>query len=70
MHVIESDDLTVSGKLAGKVSYSESFSRLCGIVYSVCFLLITTSGNLITSRFPEESESIFFLINLIDRLIL
>ena len=69
MHVIESDDLTVSRKLAGKVSYSESFARLCGLVYSVFFLLITISCNLIAIRFPEESVSIFHLINLIDRLI-
>ncbi|MDA8581106.1 hypothetical protein N9K86_03165 [Litoricolaceae bacterium] len=70
MHVIESDDMTVSRKLAGKVSYSESFSRLCGLVYSVCFLLISISGNLIAMRFPEESVSIFNWIDLIDRVII
>ena len=70
MRVIESDDMTVSRKLAGKVSYSESFSRLCGLVYSVCFLLISISGNLIAMRFPEESVSIFNWIDLIDRVII
>ena len=69
MHVIESDDLTISRKLRGKLSYSESFSRFCGLAYLVSFLLITISGNLITIRFPKESGSIFNVINLIDRLI-
>jgi hypothetical protein len=69
MQVIESDDLTISRKLQGKLSYSESFSRLCGLAYSVSFLLLTISGNLITIRFPKESGSIFNVINLIDRLI-
>ncbi|HCL69143.1 MAG TPA: hypothetical protein DIC49_06465 [Gammaproteobacteria bacterium] len=70
MNVIESDDLTFSRKLGGKVSYSESFSNICTLVFLVCFLIITVGGNLIAIRFPEESASIFNLIDLVDRILL
>ena len=70
MNVIESDDLTISRKLGGKVSYSESFSNVCTLVFSVCFLIITVGGNLIVISFPEESASIFNLIDLVDRMVL
>jgi hypothetical protein len=70
MNVIESDDLTISRKLGGKVSYSESFSNICIMVFSVCFLIITVGGNLIAISFPEESASIFNLIDLVDRIVL
>ena len=70
MNVIESDDLTISRKLGGKVSYSESFSNICTLVFSVCFLIITVGGNLIAINFPEESASIFNLIDLVDRMVL
>ena len=70
MNVIESDDLTFSRKLGGKVSYSESFSNICTLVFLVCFLVITVGGNLIAIRFPEESASIFNLIDLVDRILL
>ena len=67
MNVIESDDLTITRKLAGKLTYSESFSMVCNLVYSVCFFFITVGGNLIAINFPEESASIF---NLISRFVL
>ena len=70
MNVIESDDLTFSRKLGGKVSYSESFSNICTLVFLVCFLIITVGGNLIAIRFPEESASIFNLIDLVDHILL
>ena len=70
MNVIESDDLTITRKLAGKLTYSESFSIVCNLVYSVCFLSITVGGNLIAINFPEQSASIFNLIDLITRFVL
>ena len=70
MNVIESDDLTFSRKWGGKVSYSESFSNICTLVFLVCFLIITVGGNLIAIRFPEESASIFNLIDLVDYVLL
>jgi len=70
MNVIESDDLTITRKLAGKLPYSESFSIVCNLVYSVCFLSITVGGNLIAISFREESASIFNLIDLITRFVL
>lgn len=70
MNVIESDDLTFSRKLGGKLSYSESFSNICTLVFLVCFLIITVGGNLIAIRFPEESASIFNLIDLVDHILL
>ena len=70
MNVIESDDLTISRKLGGNVSYSESFSNVCTLAFSVCFLIITIGGNLLAISFPEESASIFELIDLLDRIVL
>ena len=37
MNVIESDDLTISRRLGGRVSYSESFSNICKLVFSAFF---------------------------------
>ncbi len=67
MNVIESDDLTFSRKLGGKASYSESFSNMCKLAFSICFLIITIGGNLMAITFPEESASVFNLINLVKR---
>ena len=58
MNVIESDDLTISRKLGGKVSYSESFSNICTLVFSVCFLIITVGGNLIAIRFQKNQHQV------------
>lgn len=69
MNVIESDDLTISRRLGGKRTYSESFTNSCKLVFSACFLTITIGGNLVAMSFPDESASIFNLIDLVDRFI-
>jgi len=69
MNVIESDDLTISRRLGGRVSYSESFSNICKLVFSAFFLIITIGGNLIAISFPDGSASIFNLIDLVDHFI-
>jgi hypothetical protein len=70
MNVIESDEMTITRKLRGKVTYSESFSIVCTLIYTICFFLISIGGNVIVITYPEESASIFDLIDLIGRLTL
>ncbi|MEC8308671.1 MAG: hypothetical protein VXZ81_07075 [Pseudomonadota bacterium] len=68
MGVIESDDMTISRKLMGKVSYSESFNISCKLLFSVCFLIITVGGNLLAVKLSPESASIIHLFDLIEKL--
>jgi hypothetical protein len=68
MGVIESDDMTISRKLMGKVSYSESFDLACKLLFSVCFLIITIGGNLLALKLSPHSASIIHLFDLIDKL--
>ena len=68
MGVIESDDMTISRKLKGKVSYSESFDIACKVLFSVCFLIITVGGNLLAFKLSPESASIIHLFELVEKL--
>ena len=68
MGVIESDDMTISRKLMGKVSYSESFDIASKLLFSVCFLIITVGGNLLALELSPESASIIHLFDLIEKL--
>ena len=68
MGVIESDDMTISRKLMGKVSYSESFNIACKLLFSVCFLIITVGGNFLAVKLSPESASIIHLFDLIEKL--
>ena len=68
MGVIESDDMTISRKLMGKVSYSESFDIASKLLFSVCFLIITVGGNLLALELSPESASIIHLFELIEKL--
>ena len=67
MGVIESDDMTISRKLMGKVSYSESFDFACKLLFSLCFLIITIGGNLLALNLSPDSASIIHLFNLIEK---
>lgn len=68
MGVIESDDITISRKLMGKVSYSESFYITCQLLFSFCFLITTVGGNLLAMRFSPESATLIHVFDLAQKL--
>ena len=68
MGIIESDDMTISRKLMGKVSYSESFDLACKLLFSLCFLIITVGGNLLALKLSPDSASIIDLFDIIEKL--
>ncbi|MEK9704175.1 MAG: hypothetical protein VW829_19325 [Deltaproteobacteria bacterium] len=68
MGVIESDDMTISRKLMGKVSYSESFYITCQLLFSVCFLITTVGGNILAMRFSTESATLIHVFDLAQKL--
>jgi hypothetical protein len=65
MGVIESDDMTISRKLKGKVSYSESFYIASQLLFSICFLITTLGGNFLAIKFSHQSASVIHLFDLI-----
>jgi hypothetical protein len=68
MGVIESDHMTISRKLMGKVSYSESFYITCQLLFSVCFLITTVGGNLLAMSFSPESATLIHVFDLAQKL--